>query len=907
MKERNCLILTQYRKDSEYNDFVGKYYHFPATKNKNYLKQFQSLPVEIVYFEPEKNGSGVFYGYGKIEKEPFLDKREPDHYFVEISDYKPFSKPVYFKNEKGTILESILNKDNYNSNNAVRKINPSFLEDLCLDGGIFLNFKADAHLIQVLGEQLISSERVGILELVKNSFDAGASVCKVKIENLPDISDSEEFSEFNHLKGPVIIVEDNGKGMDREIIENGWLRPASRIKTNVKEEIRKQKDQALAKGNLGVFNSWLRAYKKSNKGRLPLGEKGVGRFATHRLGRSLTLVTKTKDIDYEYVLQINWDDFDKREDKPVNLDSVGIVLTKRPPSFNYGPGKSGTKLIIYGGREGFSIDKHNIQEIYDSLQTLNSPFTNPFTQKSKSEEKTEFKVVFECPQLKTELKTESIYDLAPPVFTFDALINNSGIMDYELSFNPPKTLPFVSEKKKSTFDLRTSHGNIFKDNNNEFRDPESGPFFIHVDVWYRVSPWIPSHNVERVSHMLNNYGGIALYRDFVNLFPADWGANYDWLTLSKRHIQKGSNLSYYNMYGYVEVFQESSLDLIDKTDRQGLLENNAFKELTLLIKNIIENFIENDFKERRDNFTNLRQNVARDPEVIEKIGTESSRLVDEILKKYNISKDPSDILSTYGETKIEKEQKLTGLKNSLSNLEKSVKQIRQIEESLVENAGFGLSAAIAIHELAKVTGNFYTGINQLIKADRLDKSKLEDLKDAASSLKSELKNLSPLRSIRNESVKPFSISRSIKYASEFYKRMFAKLNIQFKFQETEDFQLLERFGTVCQIFTNLIDNSCYWLDVDTKNKNKIIQVILNKEDRTIIFADNGPGIDNSIMPYLYQAGASLKSPPSGLGLYICQYYMNRMKGQIGLINERNRIKEMKGAQFILDFSRVPEE
>src|SRR5665213_244468 len=161
MEERNCLILTQYRNNSDYNDFIGKYYHFPATSNKNYLNQFSSLPIEVVYYEPDKKGDGVFYGYGKITKPPFVDKKTLDHYFVEISDFKLFSKPVSFKDDKGEILEKIHNTEFYNYNNAVRKVRPQFLDELCLDGGILLNFKADAHLVQVLGEQLIASERVG--------------------------------------------------------------------------------------------------------------------------------------------------------------------------------------------------------------------------------------------------------------------------------------------------------------------------------------------------------------------------------------------------------------------------------------------------------------------------------------------------------------------------------------------------------------------------------------------------------------------------------------------------------------------------------------------------------------------------------------------------------------------------
>lgn len=905
MKGRNCLILTQYREDSEYNDFTGKFYHFPANDRKNYLSQFSQLPIEFLYYEPTR-GEGEFYGYGKIVKPPFPDKREPGHYFVEIQEYRVFSNPVSYKDESGKIREQVYFPDSYNPQNAVRKTSPQLIDEVSLDGGIILNFKADAHLVQVLGEQLIASERVGILELIKNAFDAGSRICNVSIENIPGLPEVEQLeqSQFAHLPGPVIIIEDYGKGMDKGVIENGWLRPASRLKTNVKDEIRKQRENALANGNIGAFNSWLKAYKAANKGRLPLGEKGVGRFATHRLGKCLILRTKIQDNSYEYVLEINWDDFDKKGGDLIDLDSIGVTLTRSTPSRDYGIENCGTQLVIYGGREGFTITKQDVQDIYDSIQALNSPFANPFTKENRS--RTEFKVNFRCPQLESELKTENIYDIAPPVFTFDAIVNEHGEMEYELKFQPTSPeIPYSAQTANGKFDLRMLRKEEFKNEDGEYRSPVSGGFFMHVDVWYRTSPWIPTISIKKASDWLDNYGGIALYRDFVSLFPADWGANYDWLDLSKRHIKKGSNISYYNMYGYVEVFQDSNIDIIDKTDRQGLLENQAFQELSLLVKIIVENFIEVEFMGRRQDFTQLKQNIVREPkENIERVGQESSRLIGNILSKYDVVQDPMQLLIDFGSNGNVREEKLVDLQRSLQNLEKSVRQILLIEERLVENAGFGLSAAVAIHELAKITGNFYNGVTALLKAEQLDKSKLADLRDAASSLKSELKNLSPLRSIRNEPVKPFNISRAIEFAAEFHKQTLKKYRIDFSYNKDHDFPLVERFGTICQIFTNLIDNSCYWIDTESMNTSRKIEFLLDSEHRTIIVADNGPGIDDSIMPYLYQPGASLKSPPSGLGLYICQYYLNRMKGQIGLTNQKDRVKNLKGAQFTLDFSRV---
>ena len=236
---RNCLVLVQHRADSTYNDFIGKFYHFPSS----YLKQFGCLPVEFIYYEPKKKGDGGYFGYGRIEKPPFKDKREEGYFFVEIAEYKPFSRIVTLRNEKGEIREE---KSHYNPRNAVREVLADILDEICLDGGINLSFKADAHLIKVLGEQLIASEKVGILELIKNAYDAQASYCRVvieKMEALPQIGES--LYEFGEYEGPVIVIEDNGIGMTKDVIENGWLRPASTIKTNVKERLKRERERAL--------------------------------------------------------------------------------------------------------------------------------------------------------------------------------------------------------------------------------------------------------------------------------------------------------------------------------------------------------------------------------------------------------------------------------------------------------------------------------------------------------------------------------------------------------------------------------------------------------------------------------------------------------------------------------------
>jgi len=562
MTKRNCFILTQYREGDTYSDFIGKYYRFPVNAKENYLNQIDLLPIEFVYFEPKKDGEGIFYGFGTIKTSPFLDKRDPSYYFIEIADYKPFSKPISFKDGQGQIFEKIHNNLSSDLNDSVRKISPEFLDELCLDGGIMLNFQADAHLVQVLGEQLIASERVGILELVKNAFDAGASFCKILIEKVPNlIQIPEELYEFNEYEGPVIVIEDDGSGMSREQIELGWLRPASTIKTNIKDRLKVEKEKAIKAGRLDIFENFVEILKHEYKGRIPLGEKGVGRFATHRLGKNLILKTKIASNDYEFVLKINWDDFNSENGLVKNLDSVGISLTRQPVSKDYGVKNSGTQLIIYGGREGFELSEDEIKEINKTILKLNSPNPNPLKVTQI------FKATLYCPQVK-QLDEQIDYLKYDPVFRIYGIVNEKGIFEYDYFFTPPYNdkIPLTGfERKNEKIDIKTFNKAYFLkeiDGRRLWKIPTCGSFYIHIDVWYRDTPWMDKSET-KFKEYLTNYGGISIYRDGINVFPAEWGAKYDWLGLRQRQIGQAFRMSYYHMIGNVEIEQSNNSELVD--------------------------------------------------------------------------------------------------------------------------------------------------------------------------------------------------------------------------------------------------------------------------------------------------------------------------------------------------------
>ena len=907
MDNRNCLILTQYRNDSQYNDFIGKFYHFPATEKKNYLKQFENLPLEIVYYEPDKKGAGEFYGYGKITKPPFPDKRESGHYFVEISDYRPFAKPVHFKNKEGEILEKLYNAEFYNYNNAVRRVNPSFLDELCLDGGILLNFTADAHLVQVLGEQLIASERLGILELVKNAFDAGALNSRVRIEKVPGIEPiPQNLYKFNDFEGPVIVIEDDGSGMTKEQIELGWLRPASTIKTNVKERLRRDKEKAIKEGKLETFERIYEEAKKANKGRIPLGEKGVGRFACNRLGSKLIIKTKIAENDYEYLLKIDWDEFNMIDGIHKNLDDVKVSLTRQASSRNYGDSDSGTQLIIYGGREGFDLTKKEIKEINRTILKLNTPNPNPNLKISV------FNASFECPQVK-DLDEQIISKKYDPVFRIYGIVDEWGIFEYDYFFDPPYNIPLAGfEHRNKSIDLKTiESGPWFRleQGRKLWRKPACGPFYIHIDIWYRDTPWIGNTPEDKeFKEYLKRYGGISIYRDGINVHSTELGTETDWLGLRQRQVSQAYRMSYYHMIGNVEIEQSSNFDLIDKTNREGLIKNRASNDLADLVKNVTY-FVENDYINKRNEYNVLSGDLIKEPRPLRKFSKQSAKIISNINVNYDVAVDPYklfDDIEDLGDIS-ERKGRLVQLSGSLKNLEKNLKQIEEIQDLLTEQAGFGLGIAVALHEITKTTSNFYYGILEVIEAGKFDDKKLEELKDTSKALESEILRLSPLRALRNEESIKFKVSKAVKYVHSVFKRRFRNLDIDFDYNKNEDFEIVARYGALNQILTNMFDNSCYWLD-NPEFSDRRIRVHINSLERTIVVGDSGPGFHDSILPYLFQPGASLKFPPSGIGLYVCKHYMNLMKkrGDIYLARDRDRIKGLAGAHLILDFSKVKE-
>ena len=172
------------------------------------------------------------------------------------------------------------------------------------------SFRVHASLIYKLGESLIADEVTALSELIKNAYDADARICTLSIS-----SDYTEIIDGKDCKGKIELV-DNGSGMDLTTIINGWLTLSNSPKKKMK------KDNITTE----KFN------------RIPLGEKGLGRLSVQKLGREVTMVTKTKDSSLETTLTIPWEEFLKN----TTLDKINLSSEQKEVHDN----KSYTKIII---------------------------------------------------------------------------------------------------------------------------------------------------------------------------------------------------------------------------------------------------------------------------------------------------------------------------------------------------------------------------------------------------------------------------------------------------------------------------------------------------------------------------------------------------------------------------------
>ena len=389
-----------------------------------------------------------------------------------------------------------------------------------------VRFSVDAGIINRLGKELVGRQETAVSELVKNAYDADAKNVKLIFINARN-------------KGGTLEIIDDGTGMNKEELVNGFMRLSSSDK---------------------IHNPISNKYQ-----RIRAGRKGIGRFATQRLGNKLTIVTQKANLDYALKISIDWEKFTSDIDLSTISNAVEIVEKQK---------EEGTNLIIENLRESWS--DATIKKVYRYTSDLLQPF--PLSKERKDKEENKIDPGFNSSYYREFVSEENLIIDEEEAFLKHALAEIEGyvledgqgcwsLQSEKLDFSQEV---FLIGKEK---DLPESKFNFIKG--------------VHFKCYYFLydSTLIPTQTLTFIREVANERGGIRMYRNGFRVAPYGEKLN-DWLGLDESTAKRVILSSHRNInfFGFVEISDESGLLFDETSSREGLFENEAFQELVQFVQ-----------------------------------------------------------------------------------------------------------------------------------------------------------------------------------------------------------------------------------------------------------------------------------------------------------------------------------
>jgi len=723
----------------------------------------------------------------------------------------------------------------------------------------------------MLSDQLIKNNVVALTELAKNSYDADASWVQIRIGNMFNFG-KEGLKE---REKPFVEIEDDGDGMSFETIRDAWMNPASPNKF-----IKRQEDKV-----------------RTRKGRILQGEKGIGRYAVFQIGKKVEIYTRERigrdkgaeevhlvtDLS-EYTAELLSKKKTPTSKKPLFFDQLSSKYYIRDKPIRI---KSGMLKV-----EGQSRERENHGTLI-RITELNYEWTYSNTKKIR-----EILSRMQSPFRKTDFAVSIIYE-AEDVLVFEDLtveevleeallemagsVNENGICKYSLNGEKGR-IDLVENLKQDAVKENREH--FFDDKSTRTHDLQCGPFQVRFCV-YDLDR-IDDPALKRYIREHRTY----IYRDGIRVYPYGDSDN-DWIKLDiyRGVYRAGAYLSNDQLIGYISISSKANPGLRDKTNREGLLEQGtAYEDLRLLTLSTL-NFLHSEFQ-RYKLKPKAKHRKARTSELY--------------LQTEKVQKSIDDFDKYLDMTKAQEGQKyLKKLTEDYYNEREIYRRQIEIVEDL---AGVGIAVDATSHDLMVVMNRAVEKINEIqatVHSEGLDLERLRDKTDALQGqlmfMRSLLVGIQPLfRSSRRRN-KELLISDIIKTVQRYYETPLKELNAKVYINEVgAPLVVVSSEGVLLQLFINLMDNSVYWLRVSNALEPKV-EVLINGDHGYVIFADNGPGVEEKYIDYIFEPFFSRKGIQGrGLGLYIARQLTDRYEYDLYYVEEKDK-RILPGANFRIDF------
>jgi signal transduction histidine kinase len=455
-----------------------------------------------------------------------------------------------------------------------------------------LHFDVHPSVVFQLGNDLITDEVQALIEIVKNCYDAGATYAKVEIQTRSRCGDSFPNTLFPDAPG-FIAVTDDGEGMDVKALQSGWLIISNSPKRRLK-----------LSGELGKGQ------------RTPLGDKGLGRLASQRLGENVEVVTTAKGSLNEEHVGFSWSSFQGHE----ALTQVPVKGPFTRPSTR----KRGTTILISGlvdpdhwERPDRSPKGRDFKQYYEEqLAELISPFDEiaNFTvhvsingtqldlarvpRQVRQEADITFSFVFDGEKLQATGKTK-LRTLRPAessrrdVFSRHCEGDSGDELLQCLLANPKSNDLRVKGSRSSAWFVEVSLTDSLSDQKGVLpgssRPISPGPFRGELDGFSlgpdRAEEQQAFSTAREYKEYVKNLAGVYVFRDGFGI-----RVDEDFLQLGKAWTGGGSWYGFKpaNTIGFVAISARDNPQLEETTSREGFIDKPSYRNFRLLLRRFVK-------------------------------------------------------------------------------------------------------------------------------------------------------------------------------------------------------------------------------------------------------------------------------------------------------------------------------
>ncbi|MEH6999827.1 MAG: sensor histidine kinase [Limnobacter sp.] len=726
-------------------------------------------------------------------------------------------------------------------------------------------FRPRARIIRTVGDQLISGPEAAMIELVKNAYDADSPSVHISITPASSIGEDGQ-----------IVVTDLGHGMSGIDLVEKWLEPA----TDEKKKAR-----------------------TSPNSRRMLGAKGVGRFATARLGQRLNVSTLKSTGEQQEVseLSIDWDLFSQTK----YLDEVDIEVTTRVEDRVLSR-STGVRLEINGLRDQWT--EKQLKILIRELRRLISPL------RAQTDE---FKIFLD---LSAFQKEKSGFDGQTLVSGYFAPIDSSSPTVHPYEIRPFNIEPIFHYMVSGVFDDNGEFNGIFVNRRGDAQEQSlalpstkldleevsCGPITLRLNIYDRegsaITELFEAMNVEGIGRIeakkiLDENVGIGIYRDGFRIRPYGDAEN-DWLELERMRVQNPSKkLGLNQVWGMVEVAPEDLSNLLERSSREGFEHNGSFVRLKRLISDLLTHVeaIRQDF----------RQTAG--------ISRKSEGDVFEVRKNadFNSTQKALDKLPKRYQEKLKRaiEKDTIALKTSIADLE-------TYQQVLASHSTLGLVVGQVLHDGRRFLSDITTRSKRISEgAPRLEEDsafgrhfrgifekEASSINSSAAQLSKLFKSLDPISGKKRGRPRAFHIKdvidRSLGLFSDAIQSGSVEVNIDLTGAAAKVYGYE---ADLMAALLNIIDNAVHWLG-KCQGVAPQINIVATEAGKYIqlLVSNNGPTIAERFHESLFKPSFTLKAEGSGIGLAIAREAMRASKGDLAFDSEKEE------TTFVIEMLKEPQ-